>query len=423
MKLCFIAAANSIHTRRWVEYFCKPENEVHILSTTKNPEPIQGAIIHDLFTGELIRSYNGSVVVKGNNQVSKGLRRWILSSRLGRAVLEKTYSNIYMRDFWLPYQTFRIKGRAKAIVEALQPDLVHCLRLPIEGYIGGYVYYPLVISSWGDDFVFHATKLPLCRRLTRNALLRASVHFADNARDKDLAEIYGFSSSKPAYIMPGCGGLKLEQFPMYRKDNLSRERIGVAADTNLLLSVRGFKSPFLNNEALIKALPQIVRVFPNTLCILVGDTRSPGYLQLRRLAEELKMEEYVRFVNQLKFSDLMDYLTASDITVSVSLYDGLPNSMLESMACGAIPVMSSHCAIQEWIADGWNGYLFNPRDPEDIARVVVRALRNKDNFQEMRKRNWDLIAERADYYRNMKLVEGVYHQVIDKRKAPHNLSD
>lgn len=52
MKICFIADANSIHVRRWVEYFCKPENEVYILSAVRNPEPMEGVVIYDLFTGK-----------------------------------------------------------------------------------------------------------------------------------------------------------------------------------------------------------------------------------------------------------------------------------------------------------------------------------------------------------------------------------
>ena len=113
----------------------------------------------------------------------------------------------------------------------------------------------------------------------------------------------------------------------------------------------------------------------------------------------------------------MDYLAASDIMVSVSLYDGCPPSMLEGMICGTIPVMSNDFPFQEWITDGWNGYLFDPRDPESIAQTMVRALKNRDNFGAMRKRNWDMLAERADYNRNMKVVEEMYCQLIERNCA------
>jgi glycosyltransferase involved in cell wall biosynthesis len=92
--------------------------------------------------------------------------------------------------------------------------------------------------------------------------------------------------------------------------------------------------------------------------------------------------------------------------------------MLEGMSYGLIPAMSIHSPIQEWITDGWNGYLFHPRDPADIAQVILRALKDKDNFEVIRKRNWDILKERADYYQNMKKAEELYWQIIAKEKQP-----
>ena len=90
--------------------------------------------------------------------------------------------------------------------------------------------------------------------------------------------------------------------------------------------------------------------------------------------------------------------------------------MLECMAYGIIPIMSNHSPIQEWVTDGQNGYLFNPRDPENIGQVIVKALKNKDNFEVMRQRNWALLEERADYYKNVKIAEELYRKVV-KRKG------
>jgi len=60
VKICFIADANSVHARRWIEYFCKPGNEVHILSTTYCAKPVEGTIVHNLFA-----SGQGSIAIDG----------------------------------------------------------------------------------------------------------------------------------------------------------------------------------------------------------------------------------------------------------------------------------------------------------------------------------------------------------------------
>jgi len=325
------------------------------------------------------------------------------------------YENAFISRTRSLYHTFRLVGNARAIVKKLQPDLVHCLRLPIEGYIGWLVgYRPLVISSWGCDFVLFANKYLPFRWLTKEALNRADVHFADNIRDRYLAEIYGFSPLKLTAEVPGWGGLKLNEFPLRGKDSSIREKIGVTSDTNLLLSSRGFIPPFTDTKALILALPRVVERFPNTLCLLIGDMRSPGYLRLKTLARKLKIGKYCRFINRLKYPEFLNHLAASDIIVSVSLYDGCSISMVEGMACGVIPIMSSDFPKKEWITDGWKGYLFNPRDPENIAQVIIKALENKDDFEMMRQRNWQIVKERADYYTNMKVAEKIYHELINR---------
>jgi glycosyltransferase involved in cell wall biosynthesis len=401
MKMCFIADGNSIHSRRWIEYFCKRGNAVHILSTTFCTKRLEGCTIHNLPSSG-----------KGEVNVGKFAKYAIL-----RRVREsELFPLVYV--LLLLYRTFSWARKAKAIIEKLQPDLVHCLRLPIEGYIGGLVgYKPLVLTTWGNDMVYFAQKHFICRWLTRKAMSMASLYFADSLRDKYIAETYGFSCSNPTLEVPVTGGLKLKEFPMYQKGSSIRQaakrKLGINPRTNLLTSLRGFKFFYVNTEALVKAIPKIVKVFPNTVFTLKGDMQLDAYDRMKGLAKELGVENNIRFTDKLSREEVADYLLASDIMVSVTLYDGCPVSMLEGMAYGTIPVMSDHSPIQEWIRDGWNGYLINPASPSQIAETIIRALKNKASFPLMRRRNWDILRQRVNYYNSMAMAEQLYQQVVE----------
>lgn len=418
MKICFIADANSVHARRWIEYFCKHGNEVYILSIAYCAKPVEGAILHNLFTSGYSNVTIDGIGVK-ESSCSPESQLKSHSSKAGCLIPQRVVESELFGMAYLFYRVFRLRNKAKTIIGKIQPDIVHCLRLPLEGCIGGLVgYRPLVISTWGEDMVYFAQKYAICRWLTKKAMSNTSLYFSDSLRDKYIAEAYGFSPSSLTALMPVIGGLKLEELPMYHKETstiqAARRKLDIAPDANVLISVRGFRNFYIHTEALVKAIPQIIQVFPNTVFVLKGDTQTRGYLQLRRLAEQLEVERYIRFTDRLNVEELVDYFTASDIMVSVTLYDGCPVSMLEGMAYGLIPVMSVHSPIQEWITDGQNGYLFNPRDPGDIAQAIVKALKNKDNFEAMRVRNWGLLRERADYYKNMEIAEEMYRQVISK---------
>ncbi len=419
MKICFIADANTIHARRWVEYFCKPENEIHILSTDYCIRPIEGAIIHNLSVPR-----NGIEVIDGIALRKKFFSsEFTLKKRLTNNVRQFVYRRSHkLEPFYLSYLGYKalaLRRKAKILINELNPDLIHCLRLPIEGYLGGLIgYRPLAISSWGHDLVYNARKHFIQRWLTRITLSKTDLYFPDNTRDKYIAEVYGFSPLHKSHVILATGGLKLEKLPLYSKDYTLREKLGFDLNTNLIISTRGFKFFYINTEALVKAIPRIVEVFPNSVFVIDGNMKYGGYSYIKGLAEDLKVEKYIRFTNRMEHQKLMDYLSASDIMVSVTTYDGWSISMLEGMAYGVIPIMSNHSPIQEWIRDGWNGYLINPIDPYQISKTIIRALKNRNNFEVMWKRNWDLLREKANYYENMKIVEELYDFIISK--YPHS---
>ncbi len=424
MKICLIGSANSIHTQRWVEYFCNnPKNEVHILTIFPATKPIKGATIHNLSTNETLTDKTSSSLPHLSSK--RNIPRWrLLLKPIAIKVRKNRFGNSLMSAFeyyhnWglLPYRVLRYKNRAKSIIEKIKPDLVHGYSLVYGGNIAGLIdYRPLVVSILGTEFVYFAKKYPVYRWLMKKALSRTDLLLPDNTRDKYLAEIYGFSPSNPSYVMPATGGLKLEEFPLYKKDKSIRKNLEIGSDTNLIISIRGSKTFYINTEILVRAIPQIIAEFPDCLFVIDSVHQTTGYFCLKNLAKRLKVEKYIRFTKRLDRQGLSDYLSASDLMTSVTIYDGMPISMLEGMAYGVIPIMSIHTSIQEWVKDGWNGYFFNPRDSGNLAQVIIKALKNKDNFEVMRKRNWDILKERADYHKNIKIAEELYNKVIEKYK-------
>ena len=415
MRVCFIANSNSSHAQRWIQYFCQSGSEVFILSTAKDPEPIKGAKIFPLSTSKAFGFINKRVEKRSRLDVSLAEPAKNGPIYAMTQLAKILYENALITRLRSFYLIFLFTYKVKKILRELKPDLIHCINLPIEGYIGGLINYrPLIISSLGADFVFFANKYLAFRWLTKKALKKSDAHFADNIRDRYLAALFEFPPSKITAPIPGWGGLKLEEYHPYRDKEFTRKIVGIAPSTNVIFSSRDFRSPFVNTEALVRALPQTVEKFPDTLCILIGDTRSIGYPKLKKLTEELNVQQYCRFIHRLEHVKFMDYLAASDILVSVSLYDGCSVSMIEGMACGVIPVVSNDFPKTEWVAHDWNGYLFDPTDQESITKTIIEALDNKASSDVMRQRNWKLVEEKADYHTNMKIAEEIYRSFVDR---------
>lgn len=80
------------------------------------------------------------------------------------------------------------------------------------------------------------------------------------------------------------------------------------------------------------------------------------------------------------FPDVLDRINGARLFVLPSLYEGMPNALIEAMCLG-IPVLSSDCPCggpRELIRDGINGYLFINNNEEDILRKMQIALNNNN---------------------------------------------
>ena len=321
------------------------------------------------------------------------------------------------RELELPLKAYRYSKIARGRIEGAKPDLVHCLRLPIEGYVGYLANAkPLVVSSWGNDFTYWARVSPAYTYLTKKTMSRADLFFSDCQRDIDLAIKYGFDISKPHHVFPGTGGIDLTSVEKEETKVSYFHNRGIGNDDIVLTSLRGWGRWYLH-KPLLRAFCVVQKKFRNTKLILVGPKYGLYYDSLIRMTASLGLNKSVLFIDCVAHSEIPRIVGSSNLVISATSHDGAPNSMLEVMAYGGIPVMSDIPSIREWVKDGWNGYLFNPQDPENMAKVIVRALENRDSFELMMKRNRSLVSERADYHKNMKLVEEMYRRLVSKAKT------
>ena len=70
--------------------------------------------------------------------------------------------------------------------------------------------------------------------------------------------------------------------------------------------------------------------------------------------------------------DITELMNNSDALILPSLWEGLPNVVCEAMAC-ALPVLCSSVSdLSNIIEDGVQGFLFDPNDPQQMARAICR---------------------------------------------------
>jgi glycosyltransferase involved in cell wall biosynthesis len=124
---------------------------------------------------------------------------------------------------------------------------------------------------------------------------------------------------------------------------------------------------------LLAALPAILAANPDTSFLIAGD--GP----LRERVEECVAEtgsERLKFAGWVSHEDLPKYFSLLRLLVLPSYTEGMPNVMLEAMACGTPVVATSVGGIPDVIRDGDTGFLMKDNHPDSIAASVARALAN-----------------------------------------------
>ncbi len=214
MRLLFVVDGRSPIALNWIRYFVERGDEVHLVSTFDCQPGLSLAsltIVPVAFSGLKARQSRDATRIgrKGGNLL------WGSSFVRLRTRIRQWLGPLSL--------SFAAQG-LQAVVDRIQPDLIHAMRIPFEGMLASRIERsaPLLISIWGNDFTLHAPATPWMSRLTRQALGAASAVHADCQRDIRLAHDWGFPAERPTIVLPGAGGIQLDVFyPQTKSSSLS----------------------------------------------------------------------------------------------------------------------------------------------------------------------------------------------------------
>lgn len=396
MKLLFIADGRSPIALNWVAHFVQAGHEVHWASTypCQIDLPLASLTIVPAAFGEIA------------GELGQARRGW--KSQALRRILPLKARTAFRQLFGVVTLP-RAARQLRQVIARLQPDLIHAMRIPFEGMLvaqtlGGRLEFkppPALISVWGNDFTLHARANPWMAHLTRQVLRRANALHTDCQRDRRLAIEWGFPSDKPAIVLPGNGGIRLEIFHPSSAPEPESQNFTV-------VNPRGFRS-YVCNAAFFQAIPRVLACFPQARFICPG---MAGEAQAERWVLELKIREAVSLLPRLTSPQMADLFRQAQVVVSPTTHDGTPNSLLEAMACGCFPVAGDIESLREWITPGVNGLLTRPDDPRLLAGVIVQALEDPALRASAADYNQHLVADRAEYGRGMRRAERFYQELV-----------
>jgi len=210
-----------------------------------------------------------------------------------------------------------------------------------------------------------------------------------------LKEVYGIDPKKVYYIPHGIPSINYSG----RKEAANIKR-ALGLEGRTILSTFGLINPCKGIEYVIKALPEIVKKYPDVLYLVIGEThpairKKDGEKyrnSLIALAEKLGLKSHVKFYNKyLTLEEIKDYLKATDIYMFVSQDPTQIVSGTLSYAFGAgkpiVATRSLHAV--ELLQEGKLGFLVNFGEYEGVRKALNILLANPEYREELGKKAYE----------------------------------
>jgi glycosyltransferase involved in cell wall biosynthesis len=203
-----------------------------------------------------------------------------------------------------------------------------------------------------------------------------------------LRKVYKVPENKIDHIVHGIPDCPFAD-PNYYKDQFGVEGKLVALTFGLL-------SPNKGIECVLKALPEVIREFPDFMYIILGAThpslvRSEGEtyrISLERMAKELGIQKHVSFYNRfVELRELTDFIGAADLYVTPYLNpaQAVSGTLAYSFGCGQAVISTPYWHAEELLDDD-RGVLVPFADSPALAREMISLLGDDQRRHAMRKR-------------------------------------
>lgn len=272
----------------------------------------------------------------------------------------------------------------------------------------GYHAFPLHFSAWAkcDRFVvtphFHGVghspfTNPLIRILKpfgRTTLRKAEKIISVSAYERALiCEHFAFCSAKTVVIP---NGVSFAEFSNIRKRKIK----------NPLKSILyvGYLLDFKGAHYLVEVLPKLS---DNVVLEIVGKGPLRPYLEKR--ARELKVDDRVRFYENLPRSELVQKFVDADLLAMLSKHEAYSMVVAEALTAGTPCVVANASALSEWVDNETCVGVALPVNLNDLARKINYFLENDLDRHHMKKWvgnkiiDWDEVTHR---------LEAVYQQLL-----------
>lgn len=266
-------------------------------------------------------------------------------------------------------------------------DLIHAHFTWPSAYIGVMLKEKLkipVITTIHEDPAWLSEENDMDHPLIQKAWLNADAVLRANIYDISTLQIYN------ANVFRVPNGFSTIFRPM--DQTTCRRTLELPEKRRIVLTVGNLET-IKGHRYLLSATKSIISVYPDLLCVIVGN--GPQRAALEQQIADDGLSGHVMLAGNRPHTEIPLWMNACDLFVLPSLNESFGIVQIEAMACGKPVIATNTPGSREIIASDKHGLFCRPADEEDLAEKIQIGLQKDWNQKEIlqfaKKFSWERV--------------------------------
>jgi len=378
-KILFIGLGESSHTHSWIELLNGADFNVRLFALPFGSPPPHWPI----------KTY---LTEYGHRQINPSNRLYIYrSGKLKR--LAKRGAAAFLRQPWSSQSL--VESWLAKIIRHWQPHIIHTLGIEHGGEfyfdvrrkyeLEGFGKWVLQIRGGSDLALRHVD--PEQRPRLAEILRSCDLLVSDNERNFCIAREIGVREDQLASIapVPGTGGIDVDALQARRREPPSQSR--------LIVWPKAYECPWSKALPVFEALKICGEQIQQWEIHILATTPEA---QAWYLALPAAIRQRCHMHGRVPREQVFELMTRARVMLAPSLVDGVPNSLYEAMAAGALPIVSPLETIQNVVENERNVLFARNLYPNEIAAALQRAMTDDRLVDSIAEENLPLVRRLAN---------------------------
>lgn len=354
MRICYLADANSSHTKKWCKFFKEKGYEIHVISL--NNGKIDGVNVYSLSID--------------NEKVA--------------------YGGVFSK---LSYLSRILKIRK--LVKSINPDILHAHYASSYGLLGSLCKFkPYVLSVWGSDIYSFPKEHTLKKKVIEYNLKKADYLMSTS---KDMARETNLYTDKDIMITPfGIDTTVFEPQNLEKGDNI------------VIGTIKSLEKHY-GIDYLIKAFKCLTEKYDDLILQIGG--KGSELNDLENLVKDLNIEDKVEFLGFLNEEEVVKRFNTFDIAVVPSLHESFGVSSIEAQATGTPVVVTNAGGLPETVDEGVTGFIAEKGSEKSLEKEIEKLIIDENLRITMGKNAVKFIEENYKLENNFNCVDEFYKKI------------